>query len=354
MLTVRPRQTGLTIVELMVALVLGLILLGSTVQIFQSNRQTYRIGEALARVQENGRFAMQAIAHDLRMAGFIGCGSRRGPLNDPLTFQYNNVSGDAAYDELPANTIQVIDQDDGLASPAGLTVCDGAGADGVRCQASDAFVVVRGSENALTMLDNMADVSDTLTVRDGFADSDANAPFLVTDCLRGDLFLAVDPNDTEIQPNDDLQQAYSAGASVLPLVWSTYFVATQNGGDGIPSLYRRDNLAADPPVEIARGVEGMQILLGRDTDNDSFADTYISPDTAGIDWTEIVTLRVSLLVKSQNDFVTDTPAPIAFADGTIDPDTAMPGSTDVNAGDNPDRRLRMVFTTTVTLRNHLP
>ncbi|MGE0082035.1 MAG: prepilin-type N-terminal cleavage/methylation domain-containing protein [Thiohalomonadaceae bacterium] len=68
--TISPRQKGITLVELMVAMVISLILLAGVSQIFISNRETYRIQNNLARLQENARFAIDLLRSDLSMAGF--------------------------------------------------------------------------------------------------------------------------------------------------------------------------------------------------------------------------------------------------------------------------------------------
>ena len=69
------RQLGLTLVELMVALVLGLVVIGAVVNLFLTNRQTYRTTENLARMQENLRIAYELMARDVREAGATACGS---------------------------------------------------------------------------------------------------------------------------------------------------------------------------------------------------------------------------------------------------------------------------------------
>jgi len=70
------KQSGFTLVELMVALLLGLVLLGSVVTIMSSTRQTLRGGENLARMQESARFAFEILLRDLRDAGANPCGAR--------------------------------------------------------------------------------------------------------------------------------------------------------------------------------------------------------------------------------------------------------------------------------------
>lgn len=64
------RQRGLTLIELMIGLTLGLLMTGLIIQIFLSNRQTHRFGEAMSLLQEQGRFAMKVMSDDVQMAGF--------------------------------------------------------------------------------------------------------------------------------------------------------------------------------------------------------------------------------------------------------------------------------------------
>jgi type IV pilus assembly protein PilW len=80
--TGRNAVRGLTLVELMIAMMLGLLVVGSASAIFISNRQTYRATEGLGRVQENGRMAFELLSRDLREAGGTPCGNaeRQEPL----------------------------------------------------------------------------------------------------------------------------------------------------------------------------------------------------------------------------------------------------------------------------------
>lgn len=68
--SMRRQQLGLSLVELMVALVLGLVLMTGIIQVFLSSRQTYASNEAMARMQENGRFALEFISRSARLAGY--------------------------------------------------------------------------------------------------------------------------------------------------------------------------------------------------------------------------------------------------------------------------------------------
>ena len=74
------RQSGLTLVELMVALVLGLLLLGGVTNVLVSSKQTFQANDDLGRVQENGRFALDILISDIRMAGYRPPGNGDSPF----------------------------------------------------------------------------------------------------------------------------------------------------------------------------------------------------------------------------------------------------------------------------------
>jgi type IV pilus assembly protein PilW len=77
-------QTGLTLIEIMIALLIGAFLLGGVLQIFITSKQTYRMQENLSRLQENGRFAMEFLSKDIRMAGYWDCMKPSSPNNKDI------------------------------------------------------------------------------------------------------------------------------------------------------------------------------------------------------------------------------------------------------------------------------
>jgi len=68
-------QSGLSLVELMVALLVSTLLLLGVLELFSSSSQTQRSANAVARLQENGRLVMDLIAREARRTGFNGCDS---------------------------------------------------------------------------------------------------------------------------------------------------------------------------------------------------------------------------------------------------------------------------------------
>ncbi|MBL4826883.1 MAG: PilW family protein [Spongiibacteraceae bacterium] len=69
------KQQGLSLVELMISITLGMVLMGAALQVMVSNNKTYKITDDVSRIQENGRIALDILVKDLRLAGY------RQPLN---------------------------------------------------------------------------------------------------------------------------------------------------------------------------------------------------------------------------------------------------------------------------------
>ncbi|UOA07566.1 PilW family protein [Methylobacter sp. S3L5C] len=91
----KPYQSGLSLIEIMIALLIGAFLIGGVLQIFISSKQTYRMQQNLSRLQENGRFSLDFLAKDIRMAGYWGCLSPNSPNTDIAGTDNNAVSGDS-------------------------------------------------------------------------------------------------------------------------------------------------------------------------------------------------------------------------------------------------------------------
>lgn len=69
---------GFSLLELMVALALGLLLSVGILSLFQGTSHTNKVQNGLARLQENGRFAVTRMQNDLRMAGGQYCSNMSG------------------------------------------------------------------------------------------------------------------------------------------------------------------------------------------------------------------------------------------------------------------------------------
>jgi len=69
------RQSGISLIELMISITLGIFLIWGVTQSFLASKQIYRLQEGMARIQENGRLAQEFLSYDIRNAGDYGCAS---------------------------------------------------------------------------------------------------------------------------------------------------------------------------------------------------------------------------------------------------------------------------------------
>lgn len=131
---------GVTLIELMVALVLGLIVAGAAMAVFLSNRQTYVATASLGRLQEGARVAFELMARDVRGAGTIPC-SNETTLNNIVdstewwaakgsgaspTEQWQNASF-LGYSTADGDALQLISAVSPQADPTVVTAAPGAG-----------------------------------------------------------------------------------------------------------------------------------------------------------------------------------------------------------------------------------
>jgi type IV pilus assembly protein PilW len=323
------RQYGVTLVELMVALALGLLITVAMLKVYVDASRMYRFNEGLARVQENGRFALEFIRRDARVAGFWGCYS-----DAPLTNQISATSD--AWLDVAAGHITGTN-DDGLNSADSITFRSATG--------SGTLV-----NTTMTAASDSVSVDSVATITSGMA-------ALISDCDNGDIFQVTGISGTSLahaagtntNTSANLSKPYASGSRVYQAQQSTFCIAL--GADpSQPSLRRLTNptsgqTCASNGDELIEGVENMQILYGEDTDADSegangdgTANRYVPIGTASLDIDRVVSVRLSLLARSLNNNLTTAPSPYTF-NGTA----VTPGAT--------DKYLRKVFTTTITLRN---
>lgn len=323
------RQAGLTLVELMVALLLSLILLYGVVTVFTANKETFRVQEGLSRVQETGRYAIQAIGRDLRRAGYGGCDTRSGFVRNTL--------GNTNWQTMLGNPVRGFNSAGGAWAPvwdAANPPTDALPASPPMAAASDLLVVNYVEPQGIRVNSHPTPTSNLSVSSVGdFAAGDLG---MVADCRDAAIFQVTGIAAGVVQTGGANLGKKFTGAEALKLTDRIYYVATGAGGE--PSLWRADNGGA--PQELAEGVEALQVLYGEDTNSDGIADAYRTAN-AVTDWTAVTVVRVALVVRSANNVQRTAAAPAFFPFNE-------------NQLNVTDRRLRKRFTATVVLRSPMP
>lgn len=88
----RTTQSGLTLIELMIAMTLSLLVAAAMIMLFANSKETYRLNENMARLQENGRFAVHLLSSDLRWTDYRACTLEIVPLLSTAIDGENDVS----------------------------------------------------------------------------------------------------------------------------------------------------------------------------------------------------------------------------------------------------------------------
>lgn len=261
-------QRGVTLIELMIALTLGLFLLAGVVAIYLGDKKTYQYSQSLARMQENGRIATEWLSRDLRMAGFIGCGrlSEIKPENTDLTLEKSLVGWH-------------MDQTTSSLSLPKLSAERIKNSDMVLMQMADAQTVKIISAHAHTIK---------------FAEKPrfkVNTSLLISDCQQAEKFNF---------GNVDLKYEYQKDAEVGELHKIIYYVANtgrkNKAGQFINALYRQDlNASIGKSSELVEGIESLQVQYGIKGANN--LPHYFFADAVS-NWGKVRNIKINLLLSS--------------------------------------------------------
>lgn len=364
------QDQGFGLVELMVAMVIGLILMAGVTEIFISSKRTYATTNELSRLQENARYAAHMLTQDLRVAGYSGC--------SPNIRNMLNTSG-TGYSKTLWDITQAVGgwefEGTGYGDTYTISSIEPAGIALSKWNNGEATNAALTSE----LQDRVVPGTDVLTVKrlsDGINvklkdNNNANASSLgvekpndlkkdqviivTKDCVNADVFQNRS-NDGSASASAGLGTGHAPGNSenkfsseydseskMITFETAVYYIGVNPSGD--PALYRTPfdglTISASDHQELATGVESLQVVFGEDTDTtpDGVADRYVSIDEVN-DGEDIVDVRFSLLMRTIGEpaDATDTTSTYTLA-----------GKTKVNPQD--DRRLRYVLTSTVKLRN---
>lgn len=345
---------GYSLIELMVALTIGLIILAAVSALFVGSKKGYTTQDRLARLQENARFAMQFLIKDLRLAGYYGCVNGLGNVN-------NWVNGPASFAYNASNPVEGFDGGTGTGTGTWFP-SNVATAPADRFGNSD-MVMVRMADPglAVNLSTDMPRTSANLDVTstEGFNEGDI---IILTDCASADIMqVTAEPSGGMLQhapgsahvPGNSRQQLskkYSTtGSQIMSFVSRQYYIGT--GASGNPALFRITNSGG--AEELVDGIEDLQILYGMDTDstddgNGKMANVYRRAGDAGLqsatDWSRVVSVRIGILARTltQEDTDIDSSTYDVDGDGNNTNNFTAPGN---------DRHKRRVFSATVQLRN---
>lgn len=332
------RQYGLSLVELMVGILLSSILLLGVLQIFDSNRSTMATQTAFSSVQENGRFAIDFLARELRVADYWGCVPDQASIANHL----DSAKRSEFQSSIGGGGVQGVDNA-GAQEKVGEKVV---------VESTD-ILILSGTVDACSGSGRILDIAGgSLQVTSNCALEEGQV-LLVANCQGGDVFTLTGISGAQgdgssrtllhatgsinsvwvENASDTLQHDYGSEATLLLPYRHTFFISENDAGS--PSLFMLEEGEA-APRELVSGIEDMQVFYGRDTNGDDIIDVWQESGDAA-QMSEVVAVKLQLLVASSNN--------AAIGEQTVDLDG------DGNETTYTDGRLRKLYTTTVKVRN---
>ncbi|MCK5719664.1 MAG: PilW family protein [Thiomargarita sp.] len=333
-MTIKHSQ-GLTLVEIMVAMLISLILMAGVLSIMSSSKKTYALQSELGVLQDNARFVMNELVENLRMAGFGGCSVINSPFLD------DGSVNDQTIKEQNGNNIS-------LAVPQ---------SDRIIIQASELLEYV--STQTFTATTNVI----ALDVDNDFLPA-VNDVVRVVDCGQFDdrTVTSFDNTTDTTEHRMTLDSALSASYEVPLDVLFQYSVQYEvcqtdeiefglfKGTDGITgsvdgTICDEDDTgnAMTGKELVVEGVENMQIRYGVDTDGDNIPNRY-NTTPGGVD---TISVRVTLLMRTLKKRLELVDA--TDKDFDLDPDLSYNPNQDAQAIESGYRH--RLFTTTIFIRN---
>lgn len=353
------KQSGYSLIELMIASVIGLVVLSGAVTVFTSNKASQSLTSGMSQIQENGRVALDIIANGARLTGYQGC---TNGIREPRV-----LAADAPEALLVSESLWGATYDAGGWSPARPAELANLG--NLPKENTDVIYVKHGSGRATILNASMANASINPIVLARNPDQlEGGDLVMISDCIGADIFRAttVSTGATNVSvgfnavdnTQANLSRAYEVTGDsaydpmrVMRFEANAYFVGDSGRNDrsGVPitSLFALDTTDSPvgAPTELVEGVENMQIMYGEKLPNGSVR--YLPAGDPNLNMAQVTSIQIGLLLKSIDNISSrDDTKTYLIAGQEIGP----PGGATALSHSG-GKYMRAAFNTTVRLRN---
>ncbi|MGP9833709.1 PilW family protein [Marinobacter sp. NSM] len=363
------KQAGLTLVELLIASVLGLLLTLGVAQLFVSGSDTFRLAESIGRMQESGRLAQDILGRSVRSTDYWGClsadrirsvvdenhGSYDPDLHnfvDPQGIQFDIGDGTTAA------TGTVLIQLKGMRSVALPVDTSAGGTNGApisgRTIPLQSLSAGQVNQGGFAML---SDCDDAIVFRVSDIDLANNTVDLAATITDSGGNAVVPGNEAAGSCSDsslpNCFPATLAGGELFTGYVERYYIRDDNGrrslvfdGFGPTGVINRQEIVTDVidmQVQVGSGPRGDNVINNWQTVNAGNLTTVNDKSVA-----YVKAVRISLLVRSQEDGVAGSLQNVCY-----------PAWSNCTAGNNwtpantADRHYYRVYTSTYSIRNRL-
>ena len=356
-----PRAAaGMTLVELMVGMAVGLFVATVAIATFVSTRTLNLVNSSTTRMSENGRLAMDLLHTDLRNSGFAGCRPLALRKDDPPVSVLSGGINDGFITEGSSGLLGYKGTGSGFspvltttlaqlgtaAIPGSTTPLLNSDIVSVRVPADTAALGVVSAMSSTTAAPQLKAATADNPIRPGdivlIANCKAAAIFQVTEAdpvATGVLTHAVGDGSPRTNASTDLRHAYRSDATVYRLQTRHYYVAPSAVRPGSNSLWRLEVAGGLNAVEVANGIDRLDISYGVDTTVPPQNVNRYLDASAVTAWDRVLSARLQMVVTTPDDNMARANQTYQFAGSSV---TAT------------DRRLHTALTEVVTLRNGAP
>lgn len=364
------QQRGFSLVELMVAITLGLIATAAVMSIFVGTRNASQATSGMGALTDSGRFALNFIQYSARSAGYMACNTaarQTSILNagtSPLPFNYtesiggfeaNGTGSAGAYTILATPAVDGTNAD----WAAGTDPTDYTGGldpalNSLVVKGNDVFIIrstLPGTQS--TYVTNIASGAANFQVNLGVGLS-ANQLAVISDCAKSVVFQIGGVSgpganavvsfslggSTPGNAAGSFPVTFAAGSQVTALDTVAYYIGVGSDGDSALFSYDLNGTGTFTANELVPDIENMQVLYGLDTSQTQSVSNYVTADQV-TNFNNVMSVKVAVLAASQLGAV---PKP------AVAPTYQLLGAT-ITAPQ--DTRQRQVFEMTIALRNAL-
>lgn len=288
----KRQQAGLSLVELMIAVALGMLLMLGVMQVFLSSKNTYASNQELSEIQESGRFALEILTRDIRNAGYKGqC--IRAPSNHVTgseTTLWKNSEGPVLgwiKGSVPSQlSFDNIDS-------GGVLIQFAAGS-------NQEFTGAASNSSASARISWEGDTASSL---------DEGDIALISDGLGCDLFKVANNGSDFINKasdqtgsNKNWSHDYIDSFELLKFVTPAYYIADDHGVPTLHRTYFDYDLNKLDTHALVQGVADIQleygVAKGTDLLNGVVTEYVTAEKVSANDWEKVLAIRVTLTLEA--------------------------------------------------------
>ncbi|WP_434632159.1 PilW family protein [Chromobacterium sp. CV08] len=347
-------QTGFSLVELMVAITIGLLLLTSLVSVMVAGRKDYSTNSGQGQLQNAGATVSSLIGQTARGSGFFGCsGSTSSNALVSATGLLANFSSPVTgYDAVLASstlTLSTLNGSNDSTLTDWVPTLDSS-LQGKVAKGSDVLVFSGQTNGTVPLWVNVyASAGATALKTQSASGVAANNLLTVSNCGHSSIMkvssVSTASGGNVINLSQALDSDYPVGSVASPLSQTAYFVGQASGTQS--ALYQAvydGTTASWQTTPIVPGVDALQVWYGIGS-TPGVTTQYLTANQVS-NWTQVNSLRLGVLLEGPKGSAPTTPS---GRSGCVNQTTWTVLGATVNVPC--DARLRHVYTMTVSLRN---